>query len=226
MALKILYHGSPEIIRQPVYGKGKKYNDYGQGFYCTEHLELAKEWSCTEGSDGYANQYIIEMEDLRILNLSSNEYTILHWLSLLVQYRKMRISDPITKRGAEYLKKNFIMDLSGYDVIVGYRANDSYFSFARAFLANTLSVDQLSAAMRLGRLGEQYVLKTPKAFDSLRFLSYESVDSRVYYVKRKARDEEARGAFRKELERDDMEGLYMRDIIQEGVQPNDPRIQH
>ena len=69
-------------------------------------------------------------------------------------------------------------------------------------------------------------MKTPKAFDSLRFLSYESVDSRVYYVKRKARDEEARGAFRKELERDDMEGLYMRDIIQEGVQPNDPRIQH
>ena len=225
MALKILYHGSPEIIRQPVYGKGKKYNDYGQGFYCTEHLELAKEWSCTEGSDGYANQYIIEMEDLRILNLSSNEYTILHWLSLLVQYRKMRISDPITKRGAEYLKKNFIIDLSGYDVIVGYRANDSYFSFARAFLANTLSVDQLSAAMRLGRLGEQYVLKTPKAFDSLRILSYEPVDSRVYYVKRKVRDEEARGAFRKELERDDMRGLYMRDIIQEGVQLDDPRIQ-
>ena len=225
MALKILYHGSPEIIRQPVYGKGKKYNDYGQGFYCTEHLELAKEWSCTEGSDGYANQYIIEMEDLHILNLSSNEYTILHWLSLLVQYRKMRISDPITKRGAEYLKKNFIMDLSGYDVIVGYRANDSYFSFARAFLGNTLSVDQLSAAMRLGRLGEQYVLKTPKAFDSLRFLSYEPVDSRVYYVKRKVRDEEAREAFRKELERDDMRGLYMRDIIQEGVQLDDPRIQ-
>ena len=68
-------------------------------------------------------------------------------------------------------------------------------------------------------------MKTPKAFDSLRFLSYEPVDSRVYSVKRKVRDEEAREAFRKELERDDMRGLYMRDIIQEGVQLDDPRIQ-
>lgn len=43
----IIYHGSSEIVKQPVYGKGKPYNDYGIGFYCTEHLELAKEWACT-----------------------------------------------------------------------------------------------------------------------------------------------------------------------------------
>ena len=45
---KILYHGSLEIISTPMYGQGKVYNDYGQGFYCTESLELAKEWSCAE----------------------------------------------------------------------------------------------------------------------------------------------------------------------------------
>ena len=28
----ILYHGSPEIIKKPEYGKGKTYNDYGRGF--------------------------------------------------------------------------------------------------------------------------------------------------------------------------------------------------
>lgn len=39
---KILYHGSLEIISTPMYGQGKVYNDYGQGFYCTESLELAK----------------------------------------------------------------------------------------------------------------------------------------------------------------------------------------
>ena len=57
MSKLILYHGSPEIIQSPVYGKGKINNDYGRGFYCTEHLELAKEWACTEGTDGYVNQY-------------------------------------------------------------------------------------------------------------------------------------------------------------------------
>ena len=39
-----IYHGSPNIVTT-VFGEGKAYNDYGQGFYCTENLELAKEWA-------------------------------------------------------------------------------------------------------------------------------------------------------------------------------------
>ena len=36
-----LYHGSPERVEQPLLAKGKLTNDYGQGFYCTENVELA-----------------------------------------------------------------------------------------------------------------------------------------------------------------------------------------
>lgn len=130
--MTILYHGSPEIIKKPVYGKGKTYNDYGRGFYCTEHLELAKEWACSENIDGYCNQYEIDLSKLKVMNLS--EYTILHWLALLVTYRKIRVSSPIQQRSIDWLKKNYLLDLSEYDVIIGYRADDSYFSFARAFI--------------------------------------------------------------------------------------------
>ena len=42
----IIYHGSQQIIETPKFGIGRKYNDYGQGFYCTENIELAKEWAC------------------------------------------------------------------------------------------------------------------------------------------------------------------------------------
>ena len=104
MSKLILYHGSSEIIENPIFGKGKAYNDYGRGFYCTENFELAKEWACTEGIDGYANQYEIETDSLKILNLSSGEYTVLHWLALLMTYRKLRLSTPVMKRGAEWLK--------------------------------------------------------------------------------------------------------------------------
>ena len=38
-----LYHGSEKIVERPMFGEGKIHNDYGRGFYCTEHLELAKE---------------------------------------------------------------------------------------------------------------------------------------------------------------------------------------
>ena len=40
----IIYHGSKDIIEKPEFGKGNQKNDYGLGFYCTENVELAKEW--------------------------------------------------------------------------------------------------------------------------------------------------------------------------------------
>ncbi|MCI6998076.1 MAG: DUF3990 domain-containing protein [Eubacterium sp.] len=224
MSKLVLYHGSPEIIEKPIYGKGKAYNDYGKGFYCTENLELAKEWACTEGVDGYANQYEIETDNLRILNLSADEYTILHWLALLMTYRKLRLSTPVMKRGAEWLKEHFLVDIDDYDAIIGYRADDSYFSFARAFVNNEISLGQLSHAMRLGKLGEQFVLKSPKSFESTKFVSYKSADNTVYYARRKVRDDEARAAFFAELEKEDIDGLYMRDIIREEVKADDPRL--
>lgn len=224
MSKLILYHGSPEIIRIPVFGKGKSYNDYGQGFYCTEHLELAKEWACNENSDGYANKYEIDTTGLSVLNLSSDEYTTLHWLALLMNNRKFRVTTPVMKRGADWLKEHFLIDLSPYDAVIGYRADDSYFSFARAFMSNEISLSQLSYAMRLDKLGEQFVLKSPVAFEKIRFVSYEIADNTVYYAKRKARDDEARMTFRAELEKGDLDGLYMRDIVRQEVRPDDPRL--
>lgn len=219
-----VYHGSSEIIKKPQFGIGKDYNDYGIGFYCTEHVELAKEWACTEDADGFVNKYEIEISALRILNLSSEEYTILHWLAILMQHRKVRLSTPVMKRGCEWLAEYFLPDIKGYDIIVGYRADDSYFSFARAFVNNEISLNQLSYAMRLGKLGEQLVLKSKKAFDEIRFVSYEACDNTLYYARRKARDDEAREAFRAELEKEDLSGLYMRDIIREEVKPGDVRL--
>lgn len=222
MSKMIIYHGSPEIIKKPVYGKGKTYNDYGRGFYCTEHLELAKEWACSENIDGYSNQYEIDLSTRKVLNLS--EYTILHWLALLVTYRKIRASSPMQQRGIAWLKENYLLDISEYDVMIGYRADDSYFSFARAFIGNEISLSQLSYAMQLGKLGEQIVLKSPAAFDAIRFISCVGVDNTAYYAKRKTRDNEARAAYKAEQEKDDLKGLYMRDILREELNPDDPRL--
>lgn len=221
----ILYHGSNEKIEKPLLGKGKVYNDYGQGFYCTEHIELAKEWSCNEGIDGFANKYELDADDLRILNLSSEEYTILHWLALLMENRRFRMATPVMRRGAEWLKEHFLVDVSKYDLIVGYRADDSYFSFARAFISNEISLSQLNYAMQLGKLGEQYVLKTEKAFHQIEFKSAELADNTIYYARRKMRDDEARNAFFAELEKEDVNGIYMQDIIRGEMTSDDVRLQ-
>lgn len=219
-----LYHGSSEIIEKPVFGLGKTYNDYGKGFYCTESLELAKEWACTEGIDGYANQYEMEMDELKVLNLSSKEYNILHWLALLMTYRKIRLSTPVMRRGAEWLKEHFLIDINEYDIMIGYRADDSYFSFARAFVNNEISLEQLSRTMKLGKLGEQVVLKSQKAFEEIQFVTYEVADNTVYYTKRKERDNAARAAYLVELENEDINGIFMRDLIKEGEKPDASRL--
>ena len=220
----IIHHGSQQIIKMPTYGLGKPYNDYGQGFYCTEHMELAKEWACSEDVDGYVTSYGLDLNSLNILNLSSDEFTILNWLALLIDNRKIRYTSPVAKRGHDWLHAHFSPDTSNADIIIGYRADDSYFSFARAFLNNEISLKQLNFAMKLGNLGEQVVLKSPKAFQHIQFDSYISVDASEYYIKRKIRDSHARTRYFQELEKDDVDGLYLRDLIREEVLPNDPRL--
>jgi len=56
-----VYHGSPKIIEKPAFGVGNPQNDYGLGFYCTESVELAKEWACSVETDGFANQYMLKV---------------------------------------------------------------------------------------------------------------------------------------------------------------------
>lgn len=224
MSKIVLYHGSSERLEKPLFGKGKVYNDYGQGFYCTEHIKLAKEWSCNEGIDGFANKYELDTAGLKILKLSSEEYTILHWLALLMENRRFRVATPVMRRGVQWLKEHFLIDISEYDLIIGYRADDSYFSFARAFISNEISFRQLNYAMRLGKLGEQYVIKSERAFHQIRFKSAELADNAIYYARRKIRDEEARSAFFAELEKEDVNGIYMRDIIREEMTGDDVRL--
>ncbi len=105
-----IYHGSDHIIEKPVYGAGKKYNDYGLGFYCTESPEMAKEWGASENADGYANHYTIDCDGLTILDLNSSKYTILHWLSVLLENRYFDILSPLSKLAREYILSAFYVD--------------------------------------------------------------------------------------------------------------------
>ena len=109
---------------KPVFGYGKSRNDYGLGFYCTEDLTLAKEWAVTKDSNGYANCYSIETENLTCLDLNSEQYTILHWLSVLLENRIFDINTALAQEAKEYLLKNFSVPYNEYDIITGYRADD------------------------------------------------------------------------------------------------------
>lgn len=222
-----LYHGSQQIINNPTYGIGKPYNDYGRGFYCTESIELAKEWACPLKKDGYANEYILHTKGLNILYLTKEPYNILSWMAILLKNRKFDINNNIGSNGKDYLLEHYLIDVSDVDVIIGYRADDSYFSFAEDFVNNVISLRDLNIAMQLGSLGEQVVLVSEKAFEHIEFNGYETADFSEYYYKRVKRDDLARESYRnrkKELTalKDD---IFMIDIIREGMKADDARIQ-
>ncbi|MGN0334690.1 MAG: DUF3990 domain-containing protein, partial [Lachnospiraceae bacterium] len=138
-----IYHGSEKIVEQPTFGEGKKNNDFGLGFYCTESEELAKEWAVSSLRNGFSNRYTLDAEYLNILDLNSPDYTILNWIAVLVEHRLFSIKTPVARRAKRYLIDNFSVNVNAYDLITGYRADDSYFDYAESFLNNGISVEQL-----------------------------------------------------------------------------------
>lgn len=222
---KLLYHGSDHTVDHPHLHGSRRYNDYGYGLYCTREWDLACEWSAGPDRDGYVNTYRIDDRGLRIMRLQGNEYTVMNWLAVLLENRIFDTSSALASEGQRYILEHFRPDYDDSDIIIGYRADDSYFSFAQDFLNGTISVRQLAEAMHLGKLGLQYVLKTERAFERLEFLRAEQVPSEQWYSKRSARDQAARRAYftmnRNSWQRGD---LYMPMILDGEVKNDDPRL--
>ena len=218
-----LFHGSEKVIEAPSFGEGKRNNDFGLGFYCTETENLAKEWAVSSLRDGFCNRYTLDTEYMNILNLNSPDYTILNWITVLVEHRLFSIRTPIARRAKKYLIDNFGINVNAFDIVTGYRADDSYFDYAESFLNNAISVEQLAAAMKLGKLGEQIVLKSQFAFSRIRFEEFDVAEKEEFYVLRKARDDEANRLYLKLLE-EESDGLYIQDIIRGGITNDDSRI--
>lgn len=223
----IIYHGSPEIVEVPTYGLGSETNDYGRGFYCTENPELAKEWACPTVKNGFSNKYEFDLTGLNVLYLNKEGYNILNWIAILLDNRIFPKRSPIARQASKYILSEFLPDISGYDVIWGYRADDSYFTYAKDFLNNGISVNQLSQAMKLGELGEQIVLMSPKAFGKIQFIEYEIADGSIYNPRRMERENRAKRAY---LDNHGMDfeissnDLFVRDILSGQVKNNDPRL--
>ncbi len=221
----LVYHGSNHIIERPVYNGSKRTNDYGYGFYTTESLELAKEWACADNRDGFANRYEADLNGLSVLNLNAPEYNILNWLAILAKYRTYWQSGSVAEEAKDYLQRHFFIDPSGYDVMIGYRADDSYFTFAQDFVSGAIPLSKLSEAMRLGKLGEQIVFKSRESFSHLRFAGAEPAPAEIWYEKKAVRDREARRAYRRTKRASGMANeLFMIDIMREGIENGDPRL--
>ena len=158
-----LFHGSSAQVKHPQRGVGNPHNDYGPGFYTTELRELALEWACPSIVDGWANEYALDTHGLSVVDLSGPEFTVLNWMAVLLEHRKINVGVGIAGEARGFIIENYGVDLSSADIVHGYRADDSYFHIARSFLNNRIPVEVLEQSLFLGGLGHQVAVVSEAA---------------------------------------------------------------
>ena len=199
----ILFHGSPDKIINPVFGRGEDKHDYGKGFYLTESIELASEWAVCRPNDlnGWVHKYEFETEGLKILDFQGE--SVLTWLAELMKHR-----DAADSKRYRMLAQKFIarygIETEEYDVIKGWRANASYFYIAKAFVRDEIDLDILEELLSLGGLGIQYCIKSEKAYSQLHEIQEAliSVEYDVFNQKYNERDVQGRERMRELIDSD------------------------
>ena len=199
----ILFHGSPDKIINPVFGRGEDKHDYGKGFYLTESIELASEWVVCRPNDlnGWVHKYEFETEGLKILDFQGE--SVLTWLAELMKHRDAANSKRYRVLAQKFIAK-YGIETEEYDVIKGWRANASYFYIAKAFVRDEIDLDILEELLSLGGLGIQYCIKSEKAYSQLHEIQEAliSVEYDVFNQKYNERDVQGRERMRELIDSD------------------------
>ncbi|MCR5462582.1 MAG: DUF3990 domain-containing protein [bacterium] len=223
----VLYHGSNHSIKKPKLELGKKTNDYGIGFYMTQDIYLANEWAVKNNNDGVLNEYKCSYDDLKVLDLLNGKFNVLNWIAILLNNRDFNITDDLSLEAKKYIIDNFLIDINDYDVVVGYRADDSYFSYAQSFINGTLSIESLCKALFLGNLGIQIVFISEKAINKLELIGSYYVSKDEYYQAYKKRDDKARNDYKNSIKNKSniKTDTFIIDLIRLEMKNNDKRLQ-
>lgn len=163
-----LYHGSQNAEVKPVYGLGDARHDFGKGFYLTDSPALAREWSVYRpgAQDGWVHAFDLDMDGLSVMDFRA-EGRVFAWVAELMKHRDADESAAYRRRAPSFIEK-FGVETETSDVVIGWRADASYFYIVKAFVRGEVDADCLPALLKLGGFGVQYVVKSPAAYAQLR----------------------------------------------------------
>lgn len=155
-----LYHGSKSGIHGAIAPVSREHCDFGKGFYMGTDRTQALTLICN-----YPNSKIytlnIDLSNLKILNIETD----LDW-ALLVAYNRGKMesvkNSPIYNRFAKLSK--------GYDMIIGYIANDRMFVVLDRFFHGEITDLALINSLSALKLGKQYVALTEKACKKIKII--------------------------------------------------------
>ena len=152
-----LYHGSLEVVKQPMILPSNRTLDYGCGFYTTTSKKQAKEWverrmTERQSQHGYVNVYELDEKVLSKLKCLFFSEPTEEWADFVMANRTQR---------------NFAHD---YDVVYGPVANDRVYLQFGLYEAGAISIDTLVRELKKYKLVDQYLFHTEKALTTLHFV--------------------------------------------------------
>lgn len=164
-----LYHGSQEESVNPTFGIGSSHHDFGAGFYLTDSFDLAREWSVYRpgSGDGWVHAFDLDSAGLKIFDF--RDAGVFPWVAELMKHRNADESAAYRRRAPEFIAK-YGVDVDDCDVVIGWRADASYFYIVKSFVRDEVDADALPDLLRLGDFGIQYVIKSKRAYSQLHAL--------------------------------------------------------
>lgn len=159
----VLYHGSKKGIVGNIAPISRDECDFGSGFYMGTNTLQPLTLVCNEDKPKF---YTVELDmtGLKVLTVEIG----MDWAMLIAYYRKEMES---AKGTAIYEKYAHMAD--GYDVIIGYIANDRMYTELSRFFNRTLTDVALINCLSALDLGKQYVAITEKACKQIKILKEE-----------------------------------------------------
>ena len=156
----IFYHGSKKGITGDIAPISREECDFGQGFYTGTDTLQPLTLVCAEDKPKF---YTVDFDlsNLKILEVDIG----MDWAMMIAYYRKQmeRVKgSPIYDKYAHFA--------DGYDVIVGYIANDRMYTELARFFNGTITDVALLKCLSALDLGKQYVAITQKACDQIKIL--------------------------------------------------------
>ena len=160
-----LFHTGYQEIKEPDVHYGRKNADFGQGFYMGTTALQPLTLVCAEAKPKF---YTVELDltGLKVLRVGID----MAWAMLIAYFRK-EMED--AKGTAIYEKYAHFAD--GYDVIVGYIANDRMYTELSRFFNRTLTDVALINCLSALDLGMQYVAVTEKACKQIKVVKEEQL---------------------------------------------------
>lgn len=159
----VLYHGSKKGIVGDIAPISRNECDFGSGFYMGTNMLQPLTLVCNEDKPKF---YTVELDltGLKVLTVDIG----MDWAMLIAYYRKEMES---AKGTPIYEKYAHMAD--GYDVIIGYIANDRMYTELSRFFNKTLTDVALINCLSALDLGKQYVAISEKACKQIKILKEE-----------------------------------------------------